>query len=87
MVMVQAERISGIRSSRRAFSASGAEKKMVKESNGPPTDRKSYKDMSGRELLLKIMELTAANDITDHQLQEILESIERILSERKTPGK
>ncbi|MFY9611527.1 MAG: hypothetical protein WAU45_23310 [Blastocatellia bacterium] len=62
-------------------------KKMVKESNGPPTDPKSYKDMSGRELLLKIMELTAAKDITDYELQEILESIERILSERKTPGK
>lgn len=62
---------------------------MVKESNGPPTDPnpKSYKDMSGRELLLKIMELTAAKDITDYELQEILESIERILSERKSPGK
>jgi hypothetical protein len=61
--------------------------KMVKESNGPPTDTKSYKDMSGRELLLKIMELTAAKEITDNELQEILESIERILSERKGPGK
>lgn len=60
---------------------------MVKESNGPPTDTKSYKDMSGRELLLKIMELTAAKEITDNELQEILESIERILSERKGPGK
>lgn len=60
---------------------------MVKESNGPPTEPKSNKDMSGRELLLKIMELTAAKDITDNELQEILESIERILSERKTPGK
>lgn len=60
---------------------------MVKESNGPPTDPKNYQDMSGRELLLKIMELTAAKDITDYELQEILESIERILSERKPPSK
>lgn len=59
---------------------------MANESNGPPTDPpRSNKDLSGRELLLKIMELTAAKDITDYELQEILESIERILSEKKTP--
>jgi hypothetical protein len=33
------------------------------------------------------MDLTAAQDVTDNELQEILESIERILSEREAPGK
>lgn len=60
---------------------------MGKESNGPPTNPKSDRDVSGRELLLKIMDLTAAKDVTDNELQEILESIERILSEREAPGK
>jgi hypothetical protein len=58
-------------------------KKMVKESNGPPKDPK---DMSGRELLLKIMELTAAKETTDYDLQEILDAIERILLARSDPG-
>ena len=55
--------------------------KMVKESNGPPKD---HNDMSGRELLLKIMELTAAKETTDYDLQEILDAIERILSARSS---
>jgi hypothetical protein len=65
-----------------------AKSKMAKESNGPPADPpRSTRDLSGRELLLKIMELTSAKDITDYELHEILESIERILSEKKTPDK
>ena len=62
-------------------------KKMGKDSNDTPKDTKNYQEMTGREMLLKIMELTAAKDITDYELQEILEAIERILSERKDPGK
>ncbi|HSO75395.1 MAG TPA: hypothetical protein VLU47_11215 [Blastocatellia bacterium] len=61
---------------------------MAKEPKGPPKDPPgSNKDLGGRELLLKVMERTSAKDITDYELREILESIERIVSERKTPGK
>ncbi|HSF23089.1 MAG TPA: hypothetical protein VLE20_02600, partial [Blastocatellia bacterium] len=49
--------------------------------------KKSYGDLDGRQLLLKIMELTAARDITDYELLEILESIESILYKQKDPGK
>ncbi|HWN98333.1 MAG TPA: hypothetical protein VNS63_03580 [Blastocatellia bacterium] len=57
-------------------------KKMVKEVSGPVKDNK---DRTGRQLLLKIIELTAAKETTDHDLQEILDAIERILSARSGP--
>lgn len=49
--------------------------------------KKRYEDLDGRQLLLKIMELTAATDITDYELLEILKSIESILYRQKDPGK
>ncbi len=60
---------------------------MVKGKKVIPQDKKSYKDMDGRELLLKIMELTAARDLTDDELREIVETIDGILSRPKDPGK
>jgi hypothetical protein len=50
-------------------------------------NKKSFKDMDGREMLLKIMELTADDNITDDELLRIVESIEGILSERDDKGK
>lgn len=52
-----------------------------------PKEKKSYGDLDGRRLLLKIMELTAAKDRTDSELLAILESIEDILFRRRDPGK
>jgi tetratricopeptide (TPR) repeat protein len=53
---------------------------MERGSNETPPAKKIYEDLDGRLLLLKIMELTAAPDITDYELLEILKSIESILS-------
>ncbi|MEK6324702.1 MAG: hypothetical protein AABN33_23925 [Acidobacteriota bacterium] len=61
-------------------------KKMGKEPNDTPQNNKSFKDMDGREMLLKIMELTGARERTDHELLRILEAIERVLSEPKNDG-
>ena len=58
-------------------------KKMGEAENAVPQDKKDNKDMDGRELLLKIMELTAATDLTDAELREIVETIEGILSRPK----
>jgi hypothetical protein len=58
-------------------------KKMSEAKDATPHDKKNYKDMDGRELLLRIMELTAATDLTDEELREIVETIERILSRPK----
>jgi len=60
-------------------------KKMPEKSNGG--SQRNYQEMSGRELLLKIMELTAESDITDYKLLRIVEAIETILSAPKDPGK
>ncbi|MFY9608021.1 MAG: hypothetical protein WAU45_05320 [Blastocatellia bacterium] len=57
------------------------------DSNETPQAKKRYGDLDGRQLLLKIMELTAAKDITDYELLEILGSIESILFRQKGPGK
>ncbi len=62
-------------------------KKMGKEPNSTPRDKKSYKEMDGREMLLKIMELTGSSDRTDYELERILESIDTVLSEPKDTGK
>ena len=62
-------------------------KKMGKEPNDTPRDKKSYKEMDGRQMLLKIMELTGSKDRTDDELQRILEAIDRVLSEPKDKGK
>jgi tetratricopeptide (TPR) repeat protein len=67
----------------RVLSFLEGKKKMVKESNGPPDDKKNYKDMDGREMLLKIMEITGAPDRTDYELYQILEAIEEVLSNPK----
>jgi len=58
-------------------------KKKMGEAEDAVPDKKDYKDMDGRELLLKIMELTAATDLTDEELREIVETIEGILSRPK----
>jgi len=58
-------------------------KKMTEATDAVPRDKKDYKDMDGRELLLRIMELTAATDLTDEELREIVEAIEGILSRPK----
>lgn len=85
---MEAKPTSRDRKRQRGFSIWRETAKMAKESNGPPSNPpRNNKDLSGRELLLKIMELTAAKDITDYELQEILGSIERILSETKAPDK
>ncbi len=71
----------------RVLSFLEGKKKMVKESNGPPEDKKNYKDMDGREMLLKIMEITGAPDRTDYELYRILGAIEEVLSNPKEPDK
>jgi hypothetical protein len=67
----------------RVLSFLEGKKKMVKESNGPPDEKKNYKDMDGREMLLKIMELTGSSDRTDYELYQILSAIEEVLSNPK----
>lgn len=62
-------------------------RKMGKEPNGTPRDKTFYKEMDGREMLLKIMELTGSSDRTDDELERILEAIDRVLSEPKDTGK
>jgi hypothetical protein len=69
------------------FASAYPEWKMDKESNGPPEEKKDYSEMSGRELLLKIMELAASRDRTDDELSRILGAIERVLSKSKGPDK
>jgi hypothetical protein len=49
--------------------------------------QKSYKEMDGRRMLLKIMELAASEDRTEDELQRILEAIDRVLSKPKDKGK
>ncbi|HSO74913.1 MAG TPA: hypothetical protein VLU47_08745 [Blastocatellia bacterium] len=71
----------------RVFDLLEWKKKMGKEPNGTPQDKSSYKEMDGREMLLKIMELTASSDRTDDELERILEAIERVLSEPKETGR
>jgi hypothetical protein len=61
--------------------------KMGKEPNGPPQDKKNYKGMDGREMLLKIMEITGSSDRTDDELERILEAIDRVLAEPKQTGR
>ena len=41
--------------------------------------------MTGKDLLLRIMELTAAKDRTDYELYQILGAIEEVLSKPKKP--
>ena len=60
---------------------------MRKEANDTLRDKKSYKEMDGRQMLLKIMELAASEDRTDDELQRILEAIDRVLSKPKDKGK
>jgi hypothetical protein len=71
----------------RVFDLLEWKKKMGKEPNGTPQDKSSYRDMDGREMLLKIMELTGSADRTDDELERILEAIERVLSESKETGR
>lgn len=47
--------------------------------------KQNYEEMDGRQLLLKIMELTAATDLTDYELLEIVKSIESILYRQRDP--
>jgi tetratricopeptide (TPR) repeat protein len=71
----------------RVLSFLEGKKKMVKESNGPPDEKKNYKDMTGKDLLLRIMELTGSSDRTDYELYQIVEAIEGVLSKPKAPDK
>jgi tetratricopeptide (TPR) repeat protein len=62
-------------------------KNMVKEPNDTPQDRESSKELSPREMLLRIVELTSAKEITDSELEEILLAIEKIRLKHKGKGK
>lgn len=71
----------------RVFMMAERNKAVGRDSNRTPKAKKSYGDLDGRRLLLKIMELTAAKDRTDNELLAILESVEGILFRRRDPGK
>ncbi|HSF24288.1 MAG TPA: hypothetical protein VLE20_08690 [Blastocatellia bacterium] len=71
----------------RVLVMSDRNKTVGRDSNEITKGKNSYRDLDGRQLLLKIMELTAAKDVTDYELLEILESIENILYRQKDPGK
>jgi tetratricopeptide (TPR) repeat protein len=62
-------------------------KNMVKEPNGTPQDQERSKELSPREMLLRIMELTSEKDITDDELEEILRAVEKIRLKHKGKGK
>jgi tetratricopeptide (TPR) repeat protein len=57
------------------------EKKMVKEPNGE--DKIDTKKMSERELILKIIELSSNENITEGELREILDAVIKITSKRR----
>ncbi|HEX5736024.1 MAG TPA: hypothetical protein VF131_24570 [Blastocatellia bacterium] len=62
-------------------------KNMVKEPNDTPQDLESSNELSPREMLLRIVELTSAKDVTDNELEEILQAIEKIRLKHKGKGK
>lgn len=55
-------------------------KKMVKEPNG--NDELDFSKMSDKDKLFKIIELSSTEDITDDQLDQILDAVIRITSKR-----
>jgi len=62
------------------------EKKMVKKENDTPGREKLFSQMDGRELLLEIMSLAGSKERTDDELQQMLEAINKVLSEPKGKG-
>lgn len=59
---------------------------MVKQPNDSPQYQKPSKELSSREMLLRIMELTASKDVTDEELKEILDALEKIRSKYDKKG-
>jgi tetratricopeptide (TPR) repeat protein len=59
---------------------------MVKQPNDSPQYQKPSNELSAREMLLRIMELTASKDVTDEELKEILDALEKIRSKYDKKG-
>jgi tetratricopeptide (TPR) repeat protein len=61
-------------------------KNMVKQPDDSPQSQKPSDELSPREMLLRIMELTAAKDVSDEELKEILDALEKIRSKYEKKG-
>jgi tetratricopeptide (TPR) repeat protein len=59
---------------------------MVKQPNDSPQYQKPSTELSAREMLLRIMELTAGKDVSDEELKEILDALEKIRSKYDKKG-
>ena len=56
--------------------------KMVKEPNGENGDEINIDEMSDKDILFEIMNLTSEDDITREQLKEILDAVRKITSKK-----
>lgn len=56
--------------------------KMVKEPNGENGDESNIDEMSDKDILFEIMNLTSEDDITREQLKEILDAVRKITSKK-----
>lgn len=61
-------------------------KNMVKQPNDTPQDGKPSKELTGRQMLLRIMEITSAKDMTDEELREMVDALERIRTKHEKRG-
>jgi len=57
---------------------------MRKESNDTPKDERPTEKMTRREMLLKLIGLISEKDLTDDQLERMLEAVEGIARESQT---
>ncbi|HJQ68781.1 MAG TPA: hypothetical protein VKA70_07405 [Blastocatellia bacterium] len=61
-------------------------KNMVKQPNDTPHDRRPSKELTGRQLLLRIMEITSSKEMTDEELREMVDALERIKAKHEKRG-
>jgi hypothetical protein len=61
-------------------------KKMVKEPNGDQKDENPSPKLSGRQMIMKIVDLATTDDLPDEALQKMVESLTEIVEEY-TPKK
>jgi hypothetical protein len=61
-------------------------KNMVKQPEDTPHDQKPSKELTPRQMLLRIMEITSAKEVSDEELREILDALEKIRAKYENRG-
>jgi hypothetical protein len=59
------------------------EKTMVEERDGNDKDDQTDREVSDRQMLLRIVELASTDDLPDEALSEMVEALERIVTAHK----